>query len=97
MTEPSAEAAKAISRLPSPAIVVFIGKVDWLFALHCGLFIGAEEGDRGRLLHASSKAGQVVAADLAKYLDEQGPRYLGFTAYAIEPMPDSPGEGQEGK
>lgn len=79
---PSSEAAAAAKALPSPSLVVFIGNVDWLFALHCGLFIRDENGV-GKLYHASSKAGEVVAMDLAQYVADNGKRYRGFTAYEI--------------
>lgn len=77
---PAAAASKAAKALPSPALVVFIGKVDWLFALHCGLFIREDGGQR--LYHASSKAGKVVAADFVDYVSESS-RYLGFTVYRL--------------
>ncbi|MBN2309578.1 MAG: DUF1460 domain-containing protein [Candidatus Hydrogenedentes bacterium] len=82
---PAAQAGEAAPNLPSPAVVVFVGKVDWLFALHCGLFIrtDADEGPQNMLYHASSKAGCVVAEDFAGYLSGTE-RYLGFTAYAID-------------
>ncbi|MCP4645627.1 MAG: DUF1460 domain-containing protein [bacterium] len=77
----SADAAQAADRLPSPAFVVFIGKIDWLFALHCGLVIRDEEG-RELLYHASSKAKKVVAVDFVDYVRSTD-RYLGFTAYRL--------------
>ena len=78
---PVVEVGCAEPNLPSPAIVVFVGKIDWLFALHCGLYIREPEGE-GHLYHASSKTGEVVAVKLADYL-EGTDRYLGFTAYAV--------------
>jgi len=78
---PVDEVAQAEPNLPSPAIVVFVGKIDWLFALHCGLYVREPEGE-GRLYHASSKAGEVVAVGLTDYLRDTD-RYLGFTAYAV--------------
>ena len=78
----TADAAKAAANLPSPALIVFIGNIDWLFALHCGLFIRDADAN-GKLYHASSKAGCVVATDFLAYLDQQSARYRGFTAYAI--------------
>ena len=77
---PVAEAAEAAEHLPSPALIVFVGKVDWLFALHCGLYI--RDGDRGLLYHASSKGEAVVTADLAEYLSNTD-RYIGYSAYEI--------------
>ena len=68
--------------LPSPSVVVFVGKVEWLFALHTGLFIRDDEGN-GRLYHASSKAGEVVAVDLSDYVAEQGGRYIGIAVYRV--------------
>lgn len=79
---PTAATAAAEAALPSPALLVFIGNVDWLFALHCGLYIRDAAG-AGRLYHASSKAGEVVAVDLPGYLAENAKRYRGFTAYRI--------------
>ena len=76
------DAPSALQELPSPALITFIGKIDWLFALHCGLYI-KDEQDQGKLHHASSKAGKVVAVDLPQYLAENAERYLGFTAHAI--------------
>lgn len=79
---PSAQVGEALPKLPSPALIIFIGKVDRLFALHCGLYL--KEGDvQGKLYHASSKGKQVVAVDLAAYLTENASRYIGFTAYKI--------------
>lgn len=83
---PSGAAAASEKALPSPALLVFIGKVDWLFSLHCGLFLRDGKGS-GKLYHASSKAAGVVAADLDAYVAGQGDRYIGFTAYAITEPP----------
>jgi hypothetical protein len=78
------EAGKAaLAQLPTPSLLVFIGrKPDWLFALHTGFYLRDETG-AGRLVHASSKAGAVAAVDLAEYLRENAGRYLGFTAYRV--------------
>jgi len=77
--EQAAAVAKAIEK---PALVVFIGHVDWLFALHCGIYLpGGSEG--GQLVHASSKAGKVAAMDLATYAASQSERYLGMAVYEI--------------
>lgn len=85
---PTDHVQAAEDALPSPAIVVFVGKVDWLFALHTGLFIRHADGT-GHLYHASSKAGEVVAMDLSDYVAEQGGRYLGIAAYRVTaPIPD---------
>ena len=78
---PSAEAARAEKSLPSPALILFIGKVEWLFTLHCGIFIRDESG-KGRLYNASSTEKKVVEADFAPAF-ENSTRYLGFTAYEI--------------
>lgn len=85
---PSENAAAAEPKLPSPSLIVFIGqKPDWLFALHCGLYI-RDSGGEGALYHASSKHQKVVAVPLTGYLKENDTRYLGFTAYQIaEPSP----------
>ena len=40
---PSALAREALPKLPSPSLIIFVGKVDWLFSLHCGLYL--KEGD----------------------------------------------------
>jgi len=79
---PTADVAEAEPRFPKLALVVFIGKVEWLFALHCGWYV-REEGGAGKLFHASSKAGKVVAVDLHDYLAEQEDRYLGIAVYAV--------------
>lgn len=79
---PSANGAAAEAKLPDAAILVFIGKIEWLFALHCGVYLRAEDGS-GALYHASSKAGKATTVPLAQYLDENKNRYLGFTAYAV--------------
>jgi len=80
---PVAHAEAAERQLTAPALVVFVGEVDWLFALHCGLYLPDASGE-GKLFHASSKHGKVVAVDLAEYVKEQSGRYLGFTAYRLE-------------
>ncbi len=80
---PLENARAAEKALPSPALIVFIGKKpDWLFALHTGLYLRGKDGE-GRLVHASSKAGSVTSQPLAEYLESQRERYLGFTAHAI--------------
>jgi len=82
---PSSLSNQAIPHLPRPALIVFIGRhPDWLFALHTGLFLSDDTGT-GRLYHASSKAGKVVATDLVEYLQQNTERYLGFTVYEITP------------
>jgi len=78
---PGSEACKAAKRLPSPAIILCIGKQDWLFVLHCGLFV-READDRPMLYQASSTAGKVIASEFTGFFENNG-RYLGFTAYAI--------------
>ncbi len=80
---PAAKTKQAEEKLPSPSLIVFVGKVDWLFSLHCGLYLRDEQGV-GRLYHGSSKAGEVVDVPLTDYMDQQAQRYLGFTAYRIE-------------
>ena len=72
---------QAEPHLPSAALILLIGKIDWLFTLHCGLYIRDETG-QGRFYHASSKAGEVVAVGLAEYLRDST-RYIGFAAYEI--------------
>lgn len=80
---PTAQTATAEAAIPSPSLICFVGKVDWLFALHCGLYIRGEDG-RGRLYHASSQAGEVVAVDLTEYMAQQASRYIGFTVHRID-------------
>jgi D-alanyl-D-alanine carboxypeptidase/D-alanyl-D-alanine-endopeptidase (penicillin-binding protein 4) len=85
---PKRLAAEAAPRMPSPALVCFIGDVDWLFALHCGVFMRNEDGS-GVLYHASSDTGEVVAVDFADYAEASTRR--GFTVYALaSPDPDTP-------
>ncbi len=80
---PTAKTKQAQENIPSPSLVVFVGKVDWLFSLHCGLYLRGEDG-RGRLYHGSSKAGEVVEMDLVDYMNSQAERYIGFSAYRID-------------
>ncbi len=79
---PSDAAGKAVVAMPSPALVVFIGKVEWLFALHAGFFV--RKGDRPLLYHASSKSGDVTTTDFLSYIKEQSDRYIGYTVYALD-------------
>jgi hypothetical protein len=79
---PTRNAAAAEPRLPSPAIVCFVGKVDWLFTTHCGIYLRDTQG-KGRLYHASVTEKKVVATGLADYL-RQNERFLGFTAWKID-------------
>ena len=79
---PTSLVENAELKLPDTALVVFVGKVDWLFALHCGLYIRNEKGE-GKLVHASSKSGEVVEMSLVDYMHSQAGRYLGFTAYEL--------------
>lgn len=83
---PAARASEAAAAIRVPALVVFIGKIDWLFALHCGLYV-PEAGGGGKLYHASSKAGAVTATDLDAYVASQSKRYLGFTVHEITTPP----------
>ena len=78
--------ASAEAGIPDGSLIVFVGKVDWLFALHCGVYLRDEDG-KGSLVHASSKAGQVVAMPLTKYMSEQASRYVGFSVYEMS-QPD---------
>ncbi len=80
---PPKHAARAARKLTEAALIIFVGKVDWLFALHCGLYLPDEAGG-GKLYHASSKAGKVAAVDLAEYMQQNATRYVGFAAYTIE-------------
>lgn len=84
---PVAGAAEAEKALPSPALVLFIGKLDWLFVLHCGMYVRDEQG-HGLVYNASSTEKEVVAIPLQDFFkvtngEPAKCRYLGFTAYAI--------------
>jgi len=86
----STDARAAERKLPSPALVVFVAKEDWLFALHCGFYVRDDAGE-GLLYHASSKDRRVTVTDFVDYV-EKSSRYLGFTAYKIaEPEMADPG------
>jgi hypothetical protein len=78
---PTALAAKAEPLIPDNSIVAFIGKVDWLFALHCGLVLHGPDGPR--LCHASSQAGKAVSVDFSGYVESQSKRYIGFIVYQV--------------
>jgi D-alanyl-D-alanine carboxypeptidase/D-alanyl-D-alanine-endopeptidase (penicillin-binding protein 4) len=78
---PAGSAAAAETKLPSPALVLLIGKVDWLFTLHCGLFVRDEAG-AGLFHHASSKFEKVAAVPFTDMFKDTT-RYIGFTAYEI--------------
>ena len=77
----SADVRSAEKNLGSPALIIFVGKIEWLFALHCGFYVRDQEG-KGLLYHASSKVGHVAATNFVDYV-ENSSRYLGFTAYEI--------------
>lgn len=79
---PASLGAVAEAKLPDVALLIFVGKIDWLFALHCGFYVRNKDGS-GLLYHASSKAGTVSAVPLITYLGENKTRYLGFTAYEV--------------
>ncbi len=77
------EQAEALAKaIKKPSLVVFIGHVDWLFALHCGIFMPDGDGS-GKLYHASSVAGKVAAMNLESYAASQSKRYLGMAVYEI--------------
>jgi D-alanyl-D-alanine carboxypeptidase/D-alanyl-D-alanine-endopeptidase (penicillin-binding protein 4) len=83
---PSAQAAAAEAKLPSPSVICFMGKVDWLFTTHCGIFVRDADG-KGRVYQASVPRKQVIKVDLVPYLKENE-RFLGFTAWELhEPAP----------
>jgi len=69
--------------MPDVAVITFVGKIDWLFALHCGLYLRDDTG-QGKLYHASSKAGEVVAVSLTEYCSEQQDRYVGILVHEIK-------------
>lgn len=83
---PVEHVAVAETGIRAPSLVVFIGKIDWLFALHCGIFVPGETGG-GKLYHASSKSGAVVAVDLSDYVESQSKRYLGISVHEITAPP----------
>lgn len=72
----------ATERIPSPSLILLIGKVDWLFAVHSGLFLRGSDG-KAHFFHASSKAQKVIDDNLASYLKDST-RHLGFSAYRID-------------
>ena len=79
---PINQAAAVAEAIKKPSLVVFIGHLEWLFALHCGIFLPGDSGE-GRLVHASSKAGSVSTMDLAAYAASQSDRYLGLAVFEI--------------
>jgi len=78
---PVGTVAAAEKNLPSPALILLIGKVDWLFTLHCGLYIRDETG-AGLFYNASSKRGKAVALPFSEVF-QNTERYIGFTAYKV--------------
>jgi len=80
---PVSEVAEAAKKIPSPSLICFIGKIDWLFTLHCGLYVRDEKGE-GVFYQASSgkDVNKVVKGDLAAAFNGTT-RYLGFTAYSL--------------
>ncbi|MCC6145100.1 MAG: DUF1460 domain-containing protein [Candidatus Hydrogenedentes bacterium] len=94
---PANQVAAALPKMPSPALVLLIGaKPDWLFVVHCGFFVREADGT-GKLYHASSKAGKVVAQDLEAYLKDST-RHLGFKVYTIgDPGPAASSETAHGQ
>ncbi len=92
---PRERAAEAVAAIDTPSLVVFIGKVDWLFALHCGFAFprsgGAEPGAGAGvdLVHAGTDANAVAREDLVAYLARKE-HYLGFQVYTLRaPAPPS--------
>jgi len=90
---PRARAEEALAAIDAPSLVVFIGQVDWLFALHCGFAFprdggGAQAAGPGvDLIHAGTDANAVVREDLAGYLARKA-HYLGFQVYTLrKPAP----------
>lgn len=78
---PTSAAEKAEAVIPDGCIIAFIGKVDWLFSLHTGIFLKDANGPR--LCHASSKAGKAASMDFSDYVASQKDRYIGFIVYKI--------------
>jgi len=78
---PAAAFPEAAARIREPLIIVFVGEVDWLFALHTGA-VYRDAGGRLMLIHASAKRGVVAEEDLLAYLKGTG-RYLGVKLLAI--------------
>jgi D-alanyl-D-alanine carboxypeptidase/D-alanyl-D-alanine-endopeptidase (penicillin-binding protein 4) len=77
---PMAKLTEAEKALSSPSLIVLVGKVDWLFALHVGFFIRDEDGT-GRFYNASSTVNKVVATPFSELAASK--RYIGFTAYRL--------------
>lgn len=84
---PAAHVPGAVERMPSPALVLFIGKLDWLFVLHCGFFV--RDGDKDLLIHASSSAKEVVAVDFTDYMADMADSRPGITVYALNPVSET--------
>lgn len=79
---PIDQAAAVAKSIKTPSLVVFIGHVDWLFALHCGIFLPDGAGS-GSLYQASTLAGKVAATDLGAYSASQSKRYLGIAVFEM--------------
>lgn len=91
---PIAHVVKSEAKLPSPALILCVGKIDWLFILHCGFYIRDADG-KGLVYQASSKKDQmkVITTPLPEFLQATGDpaksRYLGYVAFRIA----DPGKG----
>lgn len=79
---PIAEAGRIAETVSAPVLVVFVGRVEWLFALHCGVLVPDGRGG-GAFYHASSASGAVTATTLSEYAASQSKRYLGVTVHAL--------------
>ena len=81
-----ADVAKAVKQAPLPAMVLLVGKLDWLFILHTGLLVEDERGGAPAFIHAST-SGAVAKTTLPEYLAGFD-RYLGVLIVHIgEPAP----------
>lgn len=86
---PIANVVKSEAKLTSPALILCVGKIDWLFILHCGLYVRDVDG-KGLVYQASSKKDQmkVITTPLPEFLQATGDpaksRYLGYVAFSIK-------------
>lgn len=78
--------AQAVKNAPLPAMVLLVGKIDWLFILHTGLLVEDEDGGDPAFIHAST-TGTVVEEALPEYLSRID-RHLGVVIAHV----DAPGE-----
>jgi D-alanyl-D-alanine carboxypeptidase/D-alanyl-D-alanine-endopeptidase (penicillin-binding protein 4) len=78
------DVSKAVKKAPLPAMVLLVGKIDWLFILHTGLLVESEGGGEPAFIHAST-SGAVTETTLPEYL-KGFDRFLGvMIAHIDEP------------